>query len=187
MADLSIFGQRLKQLRNELGLSQREFAEKIGVTASALSAYEKGQKNPSVNVAINVALEFKVSMDWLCGLKKDSLRFKPDEIIPYDLPQALCGILNLIHSGALSIPEIGEVEGHGVMDTETLAVTNWALETFINDSYQLENLYANNSISRESFQLCLDEMVFKAAEDIRRLRKLEVEQQYRPSSSDLPF
>ena len=69
MADLSRFGQRIKQLRQELNLSQRDFAEKIGVTASALSAYEKGQKNPSVNVAIEIASTFKVSLDWLCGLK----------------------------------------------------------------------------------------------------------------------
>lgn len=72
MADLSLFGQRIKQLRQELDLSQRDFAEKIGVTASALSAYEKGQKNPSVNVAIEIASTFKVSLDWLCGLKNDA-------------------------------------------------------------------------------------------------------------------
>ncbi|MDE7054546.1 helix-turn-helix transcriptional regulator [Oscillospiraceae bacterium 44-5] len=71
MADLSIFGQRIKQIRQEMSLSQRDFAEKIGITASALSAYENGLKNPSVNVAILIASTFKVSLDWLCGLKNE--------------------------------------------------------------------------------------------------------------------
>ena len=105
MADLLLFGQRLKQLRQELGLSQRDFAGKIGVTASALSSYEKGQKNPSVNVVIEIALNFNVSLDWLCGLKKDANRFKPDDVIRYDLPGALSALLDLIGSCILSIPK----------------------------------------------------------------------------------
>ena len=52
MSDISVFGERVKQLRTQLKLSQRDFSEKVGITASALSAYENGQKNPSVNVAI---------------------------------------------------------------------------------------------------------------------------------------
>lgn len=71
MANLLIFGQRIKQIRQEMNLSQRDFAEKIGITASALSAYENGIKNPSVNVAILIASTFKVSLDWLCGLRDE--------------------------------------------------------------------------------------------------------------------
>lgn len=44
-SDLQIFSERLKQLRNSLNITQKEFAKKIGVTAAALSAYENNQKN----------------------------------------------------------------------------------------------------------------------------------------------
>ena len=35
--ELQIFANRLKEFRTENGLTQKEFAEKIGVTAAALS------------------------------------------------------------------------------------------------------------------------------------------------------
>ena len=60
-------GDRIKQLRTRLKLSQREFVEGIGITASALSAYEKGQKQPTISVAMNIAAKYNVSLDWLCG------------------------------------------------------------------------------------------------------------------------
>lgn len=78
MPDLTIFGQRLKKLRQDLGLSQRDFASRIGVTASALSSYEKGTMNPSLAVAVNVAAEFGESLDWLCGLSEIDKRKTQD-------------------------------------------------------------------------------------------------------------
>lgn len=76
MPDLTIFGQRLKKLRQDLGLSQRDFASRIGVTASALSSYEKGTMNPSLAVAVNAATEFGESLDWLCGLTENDRKGK---------------------------------------------------------------------------------------------------------------
>ena len=37
------FGQRLRDRRKELGYSQGELAEKLGVSLSAVSNYENGQ------------------------------------------------------------------------------------------------------------------------------------------------
>lgn len=175
MADLSILGQRIKQLRQELKLSQRDFAEKIGVTASALSAYEKGQKNPSAYVAINIASEFNVSLDWLCGLKEEASKFKPDEIINFDLPNAIFSLLKLINSGILSIPQTEELEEYGIMDSSRLEVTNSALEYFLHDYFNLANLYANQAISYENLKICEEEMVYRAAESIRKHRKWDME------------
>ena len=185
MADLFLFGQRIKQLRQELGLSQRDFAEKIGVTASALSAYEKGLKNPSVNVAINISSEFKVSLDWLCGLKKQESRFRTDKIIPFDLPSALCALLDLIHFNILSIPKTEEREEYGYIDASYLEVANGCLEDFIRDSISLSDLYANGSISYENFQICMEEMTFRAAESIRDYRQREVEREEKERLSKL--
>ena len=72
--ELQIFANRLKEFRTENGLTQKEFAEKIGVTAAALSAYENNSKNPSISVAKRIAEAFEISIDWLCGItdKKNS-------------------------------------------------------------------------------------------------------------------
>ncbi len=68
--ELQIFSDKLKELRSSLGLTQAEFVDGLGITASSLSAYEKNLKNPSVSVAKRIAEKYKVSIDWLCGLSE---------------------------------------------------------------------------------------------------------------------
>lgn len=68
MVDLNIFSKRLKEAREAKGLNQKVLAERVGVTPASLSAYEKDGKNPSLNVAAELARECGVSLDWLCGL-----------------------------------------------------------------------------------------------------------------------
>ena len=66
--ELQVFADRLKELRFKKNITQKDFAEKIGVTAAALSAYENNVKNPSIAVAKRIAEVFHVSIYWLCGL-----------------------------------------------------------------------------------------------------------------------
>lgn len=66
--ELQLFSERLKELRLSLNMTQKDFADKIDVTAAALSAYENNQKNPSIAVAKRIAETFKISLDWLCGI-----------------------------------------------------------------------------------------------------------------------
>ena len=171
MGDIVIFGERLKQLRSSLNLSQREFAEKVGITASALSTYEKGQKNPSVLVAINIAKEFHVSLDWLCGLKKQSNKFRPDFHVPFDLPAALSGLMYLIHYNLLSLPHTEEKEEYGVISADILEVSDGDLNQFIHDTEQLKDLNANGAISDEILTICLEELIYNVANDIQLTQK----------------
>ena len=63
------FGERIKALRNKAGITQRVLAETLGISTSAIIAYEKGQKIPSIDAAIKFAQYFGVSLDSLCGLE----------------------------------------------------------------------------------------------------------------------
>lgn len=58
-------GIRVKLLRKEFGLTQREFANRILVTPSYLSRVENGTENPSDKVLKLVAYEFGVNKEWL--------------------------------------------------------------------------------------------------------------------------
>lgn len=44
-------GQTLRDLRLDAGLSQVEVARRAGIVATVLSAYERGRRQPSVEVA----------------------------------------------------------------------------------------------------------------------------------------
>ena len=63
---------RLSALRREKGLTLRELAEQVGITAAALSNYEKGQKEPSLGYAKKLAQYYGVSLDELCGAETRS-------------------------------------------------------------------------------------------------------------------
>ena len=72
MVDL---GQKLKELRTAKGLTQGQVAERIGVTASIISAYEKGIRQPSYESLIKLTSLYHVSSDYLLGI---SLSPRPD-------------------------------------------------------------------------------------------------------------
>ena len=65
--DLSVFAERLKQTRQKKDLNYKQLSESSGVTSTALSHYEKGDKMPNMESAAKIAAALGVSIDWLCG------------------------------------------------------------------------------------------------------------------------
>lgn len=66
--EIKDLGNNIRLLRARSNLNQMEFAEKIGITQSTLSNYEKGNATPSLEVLITIATTFLVSIDWLVGI-----------------------------------------------------------------------------------------------------------------------
>lgn len=62
------FKDRLKELRAESGLTQKELAAKLSITRSAYSLYELGTREPSIVVLIDMAKFFEVTLDYLVGI-----------------------------------------------------------------------------------------------------------------------
>lgn len=65
------FGENLKELREQHGLSQAEFAENIGVSRALIAQYETGAKAPNVNLAAKIAREFGVTIDTMMQRKEN--------------------------------------------------------------------------------------------------------------------
>lgn len=77
MDKLEILAMRLKEVRETLKMSQSDFSESIGLKQQTYSAYEKGINKPPIDILINIAEKYNVSIDWLCGfsnLKKKEIR-----------------------------------------------------------------------------------------------------------------
>ena len=71
--DAKKLGSKIYILRSNFNMNQTEFADKIGVTQSTLSSYEKGNATPSLDVLISIATNFNVSTDWLLDLSKSEV------------------------------------------------------------------------------------------------------------------
>lgn len=64
-------GERIKELRIERGLLQRELALKIYFSQSQISNWEKGATEPSANALLKLADFFEVTADYLLGREDD--------------------------------------------------------------------------------------------------------------------
>ena len=62
------FNERLKQLRQQEGLTQRELAKSIEVGRTTISEYESGKIVPKQEGLLKLANYFNVSVDYLTGV-----------------------------------------------------------------------------------------------------------------------
>lgn len=58
-------GERIKDVRNSLGLTLEKFGEKLGVTKTAISRLEKGERSLTEQMTKSICREFSVDYMWL--------------------------------------------------------------------------------------------------------------------------
>lgn len=63
------FGSNLKELRLKHKMTQKELADKIGVTKSVVSYYELQERSPSPEILIKLSRIFHVTTDYLLGIE----------------------------------------------------------------------------------------------------------------------
>ena len=68
---MSVFGDRLKTLRQKTGITQKELASKLNVSPAAYSLWEKGEREPKFEIIENLCTFFGVTTDFLMGRTDD--------------------------------------------------------------------------------------------------------------------
>jgi transcriptional regulator with XRE-family HTH domain len=63
------FGQRLERFRKEKGYTQKELAQKIGISQVLISKYEKGTLSLSAEMLFRFAKALNISSDKILGLE----------------------------------------------------------------------------------------------------------------------
>ena len=58
-------GERIKEVRNSLGLTLEKFGDRLGVTKVAISNIEKGNRNLTEQMTKSICREFGVDYMWL--------------------------------------------------------------------------------------------------------------------------
>lgn len=96
------FGKRLKQLRQESGLTQKQLAERIWVSKAAVSNYELYDRCPTPEILMKLARVFHVSTDYLLGMEEKQQTLEVSDLTAEDMEivENLIGLLrrkNLSH------------------------------------------------------------------------------------------
>ncbi len=64
---MSIFSNRLKEIRKERNFTQKNVADHLGIAERAYQNYEYGKREPNLETLIKLANYFDVTLDFLSG------------------------------------------------------------------------------------------------------------------------
>lgn len=111
---------RIKNLREELNMTQQELADKLEGAKSTVAMYEKGNRKPSLEVLVKLSEIFDCSIDYLLG--KTDVR-KPIENINNPKKYYMCPVYGRIRAGQ---PNWAEecIEGRLPIDIELMNIVN---------------------------------------------------------------
>lgn len=73
---------RLKELRHEKKLSQKDLAKKLNISQQAISLYEKGDREPKIDTWQKLADFFKVPTEYLMGITNDRVTLTVNDLNP---------------------------------------------------------------------------------------------------------
>ena len=82
-AALDLVGPRLKRIRAQRDVTLTELAERTGISKSTLSRLENGQRRPSLELLLPLALAYRVPLDDLVGAPEvgdPRIRLKPRRV-----------------------------------------------------------------------------------------------------------
>lgn len=84
--------ERIRELRKALGLSQEHFGKRLGVTGTAISRYEKGERSLTEQMALSICREFRVNYHWLMNGDGEMFTGTPESVVDeiaeeYDLDE----------------------------------------------------------------------------------------------------
>lgn len=74
-----MISNRLKELRQEKDLLQKDIANYLNISTSAYGFYEQGKRTPDAEIMKKLSEFFNVSLDYLLG--KTAIRESADEIL----------------------------------------------------------------------------------------------------------
>ncbi|MFC6314664.1 helix-turn-helix domain-containing protein [Lapidilactobacillus achengensis] len=98
------FGDRLKQRRQQLQLTQTELAQKLNVSRSAVSNWEVGRNYPDLEVLISLSQLLETSVDWLLNdTKPPVINDQPTAAPPLQRKKTRKSIIFLLIGGLLIV------------------------------------------------------------------------------------
>ena len=73
---METLGEKIKNILEEKGMSQRQLAIKMGISPSSLNQYVRGRKNVGLKVILNLCKTLDVSSDYLLGIETGTKKNK---------------------------------------------------------------------------------------------------------------
>ena len=164
-----LFSERLRELRAKLNLTQKDFASRVNITPATLSSYESGQKKPTIQTAAQIATEYNISLDWLCGIsnEKEGKTEKPT-LVP------------LLKNLSFLFSELTLDEMLYDRENKVIIIKSWALVSYFDTIMSLRQLRDNGTLDEDMFNACIETASKKTATALEMERHIK-------DDEDVPF
>lgn len=171
--DLKIdIGKRLREFRESLGLSQKEFVKNLSVKPAAWSSYENGTSYPPVSVMYELAEKVGLDLNWLiCGTSTIRKAQTVPEFIRAFMSLPVCGVeqieapdfweyLNQDPNTAADVA-IAQAEGTFQMPQIPAAYFPRSADEFLSDWQKIKSAYDTGAIDDELLSLWTEKEIQK--------------------------
>ncbi len=135
MTNNSIFPERLKKLRKEKRLTQKELGERLGVKQNTFTNWENGKREPNLSIILKLAEILETSTDYLLGYT----------ILSKDVPVVSLSEIDIKNIENLSMLELGMLKIAIVMEVaktsrNTKEIIQELIEVYHLNETQTENV-----------------------------------------------
>ncbi|WP_195543442.1 helix-turn-helix domain-containing protein [Massiliimalia timonensis] len=142
------FGKRIRDARENKGLTQKQLADLCNVSPTTVVSYEKGQKLPNIEIAYSLAYALGISIDGLCGRSPETIE---------NFGTVIEMISALLNSEALTIKTYrADYES----EFNYFALVE-PFDSFIDSLNKIYELYKNGTIEKKLFDLWVKDEVDK--------------------------
>ncbi len=165
------FAENLVKLRAMTGKKQKDVADELDMSASALSAYEKGIREPPLKAVVKFAQYYGVSIDSLFGLEEksnQSMNTQADylrhivALADSGVPIAFCVTKSTGYNFISTTLDEFEIENYdGTIDgmcPELLLYSAWA-QRFLNGYQRILSLAADQLVDREQYHVLVENLL----------------------------
>lgn len=73
---IAMFGELLRELRKDHGMTQVDLAKELSLSPLTISAYERSRCVPDDSTKVKIAKLFNISLDYLLGLIREPLPYE---------------------------------------------------------------------------------------------------------------
>lgn len=154
MSNENVISSRIKELRTGLNLTQSQFADSLNISTVSISSYETGAKTPSLDMIINIARKYNISLDWLCGLS--DIKSLSHNIDTYS---DLFKIFLKFHQTRYKDDDSSLIDGFSHSSKTVIlrfSDPSDRIQTFVEEWSKMVHLYIEKTIDHELYTLWLD-------------------------------
>jgi len=147
-----VINEKLKEIREKSGLSQVDFANRLGLSPSTYGFYERGEQQMRADTIVKLCNEFNVSADWLLGTEgtDTGIETYKDAILLLDkLFDAF------VYQTDSEWPGFHPFE-RPITDVACIVLHDATLSEYIDGRGKMDNLLAEGTIDKTTFETWLN-------------------------------